>query len=175
MNQTEVDNPKKTRPRFTIRTLLVIVTLFSACLGGWIGYQNQRIRTIEQLRNHGAIVILRDKSPWWLSSIGVKTLRPFTAVATVELYVTPMGANARIGNGETMTPNARAQDMILRQADVARSNGAKDIHLGIIGEPAMEWFLFAQDNSMKAIVESAERYAARLEANIKNGANINPQ
>ena len=175
MNRTKDEDAKRGRPKFTIRTLLLIATLFAVCLGGWIGYKNQRIWSIEQLRNQGAIVILRDRPPGWLSSVGVKTLRPFTTVPTVELYVTPAGDNARVGSNESSTTNALAQDAILKQANVARSNGTEDIQLIIVGEPEMEWFSFAKDNSMAAIVDTAERYAARLKANVKTGANINPQ
>ena len=94
---------------------------------------------------------------------------------TVELYVTPAGDNARVGDSESITTNALAQDLILKQANVARSNGAEDIQLIIVGKPEMEWFLFAQENSMAAIGETAERYAARLKANLETGVNIDPQ
>jgi hypothetical protein len=164
----------KSRPRFSIKALLVVVTFLAVGLGGWIAYSNYKIQNLTGLREQSAIVIVRDQTPKALKSLGIKQLRPLSSVATVELYVTPKGANASIGDSEATMSVAAAQNIILEQATTARENGANDIQLILIDGSDAEWMRFARENSMSVIGESKPRYMARLKANRESGANINP-
>ena len=96
------------------------------------------------------------------------------SVPTVELYVTPRGADALIGSSEQLTCKANAQKYLQEKAMEARSYGAEDIQLILIDSFDSEWMKFASDNSMSAIGDSKQRYMARLKANQESGANINP-
>jgi hypothetical protein len=164
----------RSRPRFSIKALLVVVTLLAVGLGGWIAYSNYKIHNLTGLRKQSAIVIVRDQTPKALKSLGIKQLRPFSSVATVELYVAPKGANASIGDSEAVMPVAAAQKIILEQATAARENGATDIQLILIDDSDADWMKFARENSMSVVGESKPRYMARLKANRESGANINP-
>jgi len=170
----KVRKTKRTPLRFTVRTLLAVVTLVAVCLGGWISYENHKIHNLEKLRQQGAIVIVRDGTPQWLRSLGIERLVPFYSVPTVELYVTPKGNDAIVGNSGTLTSKSVAQKLILDQASTARANGANDIQLIIVDDFDREWSKFASDNSLASIGESKQRYAAWLKANLESGANINP-
>ncbi len=165
---------KRTRIRFSLKSLLVFVTLSAVVFGTWIAYSNFKIRKLVELRQQGVIVILRDGTPHWLKSIGIKRLSPFSRVPTVELYVTPMGSDAIVGNSENLTSNVIAQELIMEQVSTARAHGAEDIQLILVGSFSPEWMAFANDNSLSSIGDSKQRYAARLKANQKTGANINP-
>ena len=153
---------------------MAIVTLTAVGLGGWIVYSNYKIHKLIELRQQGAIVIIRDETPQWLESIGIERLSPFSSVPTVELYVTPMGTDALVGDSETLKSNAVAQRLILEQASTATAYGAEDIQLILVDNFDSEWMTFANDNSLSAIGESKQRYTARLKANRESGANINP-
>jgi hypothetical protein len=109
-----------------------------------------------------------------LKSLGIKHVPPFSSVATVELYVTPKGANASIGDSEELMPVAAAQRTILEQATAARENGANDIQLILIDSSPPEWMEFATQHSLSGIGDSKKRYITRLKANQKSGANTNP-
>lgn len=164
----------RTRLRFSIRALLGSVALLAISLGGWIAYSNYQLKELTELREQGAIVIIRDRTPEALRTIGIKHLSPFYSVPTVELYVTPRGMDALVGNSDKPISKAEAQDYILRKAAVARSYGATDIQLITLDSFDPEWVQFALENSMSSIGEKRKRYLARLEANQKSGANINP-
>jgi hypothetical protein len=162
------------RLRFSVKKLLTAVTLLALVLGGWIGYANYKIKNLTELRQEGEIVIIRDETSKALQSVGIEQARPFFSVPTVELYVTPKGANALIGDSEELIPNATAQKIILKKAMEARRNGAKDIQLILIDDFDSEWMKFGSENSMSVIGENRERYLKRLKANRDSGANINP-
>ena len=173
----QTDKPTHAKPRrlrFTVRTLLVALTVFAICFGGWIGYENQKIRNLKELRNQGAIVILRDGTPQWLKSLGIRELRPFCTIPTVELYVTPIGIDTIVGSSKTKTSKLEAQALILKQSSTAKTNGATNIQLVVVDNFDPEWGAFAMKNSLKFIVETKQRYLKRLEANLESGANINP-
>jgi hypothetical protein len=122
-----------------------------------------------------SIVIIRDRTPKVLQAIGIKQLHPFYSVPTVELYVTPMGADALIGNSDQLTSKAAAQKYLFEKATEARSYGAEDIQLILIDSNFdSEWMRFASEHSMSAIGDKKQRYMARLKANQESGANINP-
>jgi len=165
---------KRSRLRFSIKTLMVAVTLLAVGFGGWIAYSNYKIRKLTDLRQQGAIVIIRDRTPRVLQAVGIKQLHPFYSVPTVELYVTPRGADASIGNSDQLTSNSVAQKNLLELATLARSYGAKDIQLILICTFDSEWMKFASENSMSAIGDNKQRYLARLKTNQESGANINP-
>ncbi|MEX0643476.1 MAG: hypothetical protein WD468_12285 [Pirellulales bacterium] len=168
-------NRKRSRFRFSIKALMAAVTLLAVGLGGWIAYSNYRIHKLTGLLEEGAIVIIRDRTPKALQSIGIKQLSPFYSVATIELYVTPRGADALIGNSEQLTSNDVAQRYLVEKATLARSYGAKDIQLILIDSSFdSEWMKFASENAMSAIGDSKQRYMARLKANQESGANTNP-
>lgn len=135
---------------------------------------NYNIHNLTGLRKDGAIVIMREQPPKARESLGVEPLRPFSSVVTVELYVTPKGANASIGDSEAVMPVAVAQKHLVEKAAEARSYGAEDIQLGIIGGVDRDWMKFGIDNSMSVIGDSKPRYLAQLKANRESGANINP-
>jgi hypothetical protein len=162
------------RLRFSVKKLLAVATLLALALGGWIGYANYKINNLTSLRQEGEIVIIRDETPKALQSVGITQAKPFSSVATIELYVTPKGANASIGNSEEVMPRAAAQQYILEKATTARRNGATDIQLILIDGMDPEWVTFANENSMSVIGETRERYLKRLKANQKSGENINP-
>lgn len=92
----------------------------------------------------------------------------------MELYVTPRGNEAMVGNSQSSTSKAAAKKLILDQASTARANGADDIQLIIVDSFGREWSTFANNNSLACIGENKQRYAARLKANLESGANINP-
>lgn len=165
---------KRSSFRFSLKTLIASVTLLAVGIGGWISYSNYKIQRLRELRQQGAIVILRDRTPSVLQAIGIKQLPPFYSVPTVELYVTPRGAGASIGNSQQVTSKAVAQKCLQEIAMEARSYGAEDIQLIVIDSFESEWIKFASENSMSAIGDSQQRYLARLKANQDSGANINP-
>jgi hypothetical protein len=164
----------RSRLKFSIKALLAAMTLLAVGLGGWLAYTNYKIKKLTELRHQDAIVIIRKETPGALQSLGIEQLPPFSSVPTVELYVTPKGASATIGNSEELLPNAVAQKYILEQATEARNNGAQDIQLILVDTFDPEWANFAQKNSMSVIGDTKERYQARLKANQESGANINP-
>jgi hypothetical protein len=164
----------RTRLRFSIRTLLAVVTALAVGLGGWIGYSKDKLNKLAAMRQEGAIVIVRNGTPKWLRSIGVEQLSPFYSVSTVELYVTPMGDEALVGNSDKLISKEEAKSCILEQAAEARSYGSKDIQLILIDDFNAEWMEFAAANSMAVIGDRRPRYLARLAANQESGANINP-
>lgn len=165
---------KRSRLRFSIKNLMAAVTLLAVGLGGWIAYSNYKVQRLTELRQQGAIVIIRNRTPRVLQAIGIKQLHPFYSVPTVELYVTPRGADALIGNSEQLRSKAVTQKYLLEKAMAARSYGAEDIHLILIDSFDSEWMKFASENSMSAIGDNKQRYTARLKANQESGANINP-
>ncbi len=172
---TEKANGSKTKwIKFSVRTLMAIITLVAVCLASWIAFEKHKLRNLEELKQQGAIVILRNGTPQWLREIGVDRLSPFCSAPTVELYVTPKGNDAIVGNSESLTTKAIAQKLILDQASTARTNGAEHIQLIIVDSFDRDWSMFASDNSLAIIGESSERYVARLKANLESGANINP-
>lgn len=163
------------RFRFSIRFLLAIVTLLALILGGWIAYSNYEIHQLTNLRQQGAIVIIRDRTPGWLRTIGINHLHPFFSVPTVELYVTPQSTSTLIGNSDEPISTAAAQKEILKMAAEARSCGATDVQLILLDNFDGEWARFATTaNSMSIIGDSTQRYSARLKANQDTGANFNP-
>jgi hypothetical protein len=165
---------KQSRFRFSIRALIASLTIVAVGLGGWIAYSKHRIQGLFELRQQGAIVIVRDRTPQALQAIGISQLSPFFDVPTVELYVTPLGSDALVGNSETLTSSDIAQKTILEQASSARHYGAKDVQLILIDSFDPKWFAFAEDNSLTTIGDSKQRYMERLKANQESGANINP-
>jgi hypothetical protein len=165
---------KRIRFRFSLKALFTLIAVVAVAFGGWIGYSRYKIRRLVELREQGVIVILRDRTPTFLQSVGLKNMSPFFDVPTVELYVTPKGTDALVGNSDTLKSNAIAKEEILRQAAVARSYGAKDLQLILIGDFSPEWMAFAQENSYSIIGDSKQRYLKRLKANQESGANINP-
>jgi hypothetical protein len=169
-----MNNRKRTRLRFSLKTLFALVTIAAVCFGGWIEYSRYKIRKLVALRQQGVIVIVRDRTPKLLRSVGITNLSPFFDVPTVELYVTPKGADALVGNSETLLSDASARQRLLEQAAIARSYGAADIQLIQVDGSSPEWSAFADENSLLRIGESNERYKKRLKANQETGANINP-
>jgi hypothetical protein len=153
---------------------MIAFTLLAVGIGGWFAYAEYKIKNLTKLRQQGEIVIIRDGTPKSLQSVGIKQFGTLSSVPTVELYVTPKGANASIGESEELIPKAAAQNYILDEATKARSNGAKDIQLILIDGFDPEWMDFASKNAMSVIGESRERYLKRLKANRESGANINP-
>ncbi len=153
---------------------MAAVTLVAVGLGGWIAYSNYKIQKLIELRQQGAIVIIRDRTPSVLRAIGIKQLHPLYSVPTVELSVTPRGADALLGNSDQLTSSAVAQRYLLEKATLARNYGAKDIQLILIGSFDSKWMKFASENSMSPIGDSKQRYMARLKTNQESGANINP-
>jgi hypothetical protein len=169
-----LNRQSRIRFRFSLKALLAFITLVSLGIGGWKAYSLFRIKKLEELRQQGVIVILRDRTPQALQSIGLKQLSPFFDVPTIELYVTPLGADAQVGDSQSVVPNSTAEQSILEQARIARSYGAKDLQLGILGEWDNSWGEFAFKNSLSPIGDSRECYLKRLRANQESGANINP-
>lgn len=165
---------RTTRLIFSLKGLFAFVTLVAVILGAWIGYSRFKVKKLTELRQQGAIIILRDRTPQLLQSIGIRELSPFFDVPTVELYVTPNGGNAFVGDSETVTTNAQAKEQLLQQATVARSYGAEDIQLILVDGSTPEWRTFAKENGFKTIGERKQRYMKRLAANRESGANINP-
>jgi hypothetical protein len=166
---------KRFRPRFSLKALFALVTIIAIVLGGWIGYSRYKVRKLVELRQQGAIVILRDRTPSFLQSIGLKNMSPFFDVPTVELYVNPKGSEASVGNTENLISNTDAQVQLLRQASIARNYGAEDIQLILLTDESVpDWSAFAKENSFSTIRENPERYRKRLEANQESGGNINP-
>lgn len=164
----------RTRLRFSIKTLMAVVTFVALSLGGWIAWSKYKLQQLTVLRQQGTIIIIRDRTPRALQAIGIKQLHPFYSVPTVELYVTPKGADALVGNSEQVISNADARNNLLHQAAIARGYGATDIQLILIDSFDGEWTNFAFANSMALIGDSKQRYMARLKANQETGANINP-
>jgi hypothetical protein len=162
------------RARFSVKTLMIAWTLLAAGIGGWIAYAEYKMKNLTKLRQQGEIVIIRNETPKLLQSVGINELSPLSSVPTVELYVTPKGPNALIGDSEELIPKATAQKYILDKATKARNNGAKDIQLILVDSFDPEWMEFASENSMSIVGESRERYLKRLKANRESGANINP-
>lgn len=160
--------------RFSVRALLVGMTLLAVFLGGWIGYAKYKMRNLTELRDQGDIVIFRHETPKAMQSVGIEKFPPLTSSPTVELYVTPKGANALIGDSDELIPMAIAQERILEKATRARSNGAKDIQLILLDGFDPAWMSFAQSNSMNVIGDTRDRYLKRLKANRESGENINP-
>ena len=66
----------RTRVRFSVKALLVAMSLLAIGLGGWISYANYKLHKLTALRDEGAIVIIRDRTPKALQSIGV-TSEPY--------------------------------------------------------------------------------------------------
>src|SRR3954470_16323758 len=99
----------KRRVRFSIKSLLVVITLLAATLGAWIAYSTYEMKNLMALRNDDAIVVLRNQTPKALKAMGVKSSSPIFSAATVELYVTPLGTNALIGASNQPVPTANAQ------------------------------------------------------------------
>jgi hypothetical protein len=165
---------KQSRFRFSLRVLIASVTILAVGLGGWIAYSKHRMQNLIELRQQGAIVIVRDRTPQALQAVGISELSPFFDVPTVELYVTPVGNDAFIGNSDTLMSSDIAQKTIIEQASIARSYGAEDLQLILIDSFDPKWMTFGEDNSLSVIGDSKQRYMKRLEANQKSGANINP-
>jgi hypothetical protein len=163
-----------TRLRFSTRILLLSVTTVALALGGWIAYSKHRLNQLAGMRREGAIVIVRNGTPPWLQSIGVKQLSPFYSVSTVELYVTPMGSEAVIGVSDRPLPRDEAKSRLLDQANEARGYGSKDIQLISLGDLDRDWMAFAESNSLTVVSDSKERYLKRLAANQETGADVNP-
>lgn len=162
------------RFRFSIKVLIAVIAVIAVGFGNWIAYSNAKFARLYDLRDKGAIVIIRNDTPKVFQAIGLKHLTPFFDVPTVELYVTPIGQEAMVGNIKALWKTADAKDMILDQASVARSNGAKDVQLILIDDFDADWMMFAEEHEMASIGDSKERYEKRLKANQETGANINP-
>lgn len=162
------------RLRFSIRALLGTMALVALVLGGWVAYSHHKLHKLTELREDGAIVIIRDGTPEVLQSIGLKKLSPFCSVPTVELYVTPLGTDALVGNTDKPMSRKSAEEYIRGKAIEARNYGANDIQLILIDKFDTEWMKFAEDNRLAAIGDTKQRYMARLKANQETGANINP-
>jgi hypothetical protein len=154
---------------------MIALALLAAALGGWIGYAKYKMKNLTELRQQGEIVIIRHQTPNVMQSVGIEKFSPLTSVPTVELYVTPKGANALIGDGEELVPVATAQERILEKATEARNNEAKDIQLILLDGFDPAWMRFAKSNSMNVVGDTRDRYLKRLKANRESGANINPQ
>jgi hypothetical protein len=167
-------NRKVSRLRFSIKALLAAVAMVAIGLGGWIGYSTYKLRRLIQLRDEGAIVIIRDRTPRAFRAVGIEQLYPFYSVPTVELYVTPRGADAVVGNNDQLMSKEAAKKCLLQKASDARSYGAEDIQLITIDSFDFEWTDFAREHSIKSIGDNKARYIARLKANQESGANINP-
>jgi hypothetical protein len=172
----DMEEKKKRRLRFSIKTLIACITIVAMSLGGWIAFSKFQIQKLEELRDQGVIVIVRDRTPQAFQSVGIKRLSPFFDVPTIELYVTPLGNDAKVGNSDELVSNSDAEELILSQAALARSYGAEDIQLGLVDIGSFDhgWRMFATENSLLTVSESKERYAKRLRANQESGANINP-
>ncbi|HVT26516.1 MAG TPA: hypothetical protein VHE81_00725 [Lacipirellulaceae bacterium] len=164
----------RARVRFSLKALLAAMALLAIGLGVWISYANYKLHMLTALRKEGAIVIIRDRTPKALQSIGVKQLSPFCSVPTIEFYVTPRGSDALIGNSDKPMSKADAQEYLLAKEAEARTYGATDVQLVVIDSFDSEWMKFAIQHSMSAIGDSKQRYSARLKANQESGANINP-
>jgi hypothetical protein len=165
---------KQSRFRFSIRALFASVTILAVSLGAWIAYSKHRIQGLIELRQQGAIVIVRDRTPQALQAVGLSELSPFFDVPTVEFYITPVGNDAFVGNSDTLTSRDLAQKTILEQASIARSYGAEDLQLILIDSFDPKWMTFGEENSLSVIGETKQRYMKRLKANQESGANINP-
>lgn len=162
------------RVRFSIKVLLAVMAVVAVGFGNWIAYSNAKLASLDRLRDQGAIVIIRNKTPKVFQAIGLKHLTPFFDVPTVELYVTPLGQEAMVGNVKARWKTADAKHMIISQVRDARSNGAKDVQLILIDSFDADWMTFADEMGMATIGDSKERYEKRLKANQETGANINP-
>ena len=161
------------RFRFSIKTLIACLTILAVGLGGWISYSKHRIQGLLKLREQGAIVIIRDRTPEALQSVGIANLSPFFDVPTVELYVTAMQDDALVGSSDVLVSRATAQSQILEQVATAKSYGAQDIQLILVDSFDPQWMAFAEEHSLSTIGESKQRYMKRLHANQESGANIN--
>ena len=165
---------KQSRFRFSTRTLIACVTILAVVLGGWIAYSKYNIQKLLELRQQGAIVIIRDRTPQTLQRLGLQQLSPFFDVPTIELYITPIGDEASVGDSDQLISRVNAQEKILVQLATARSYGAEDIQLILVDKFDHEWMKFAEENSLATIGETKQRYVKRLRANQESGANINP-
>ncbi len=164
--------------RFSLKSLLLLVTLVAFALGAWIVSSQSRIREIESLRDQGTIVRLVCNPPSILQSIGLKNTWPlFVEPFVIELYVSPVEGGARLGDDDTVFSKEDAFARLLEQKAEASRMGASDIQLAIVmgpGRPPMEWLRFGTDNFGVSVCENESRYLLRLAANRENGANINP-
>lgn len=165
---------KQSRFRFSTKSLIACVTILAAVLGGWIIYSKYNIQKLLDLRQQGAIVIIRDRTPLSLQKLGIQHLSPFFDVPTIELYITAREDEAMVGDSDLLIPRVNAEEKILEQVATARRYGAEDIQLILIDNFDQKWMKFAEQNSLSTISESKPRYAKRLRANQESGANINP-
>lgn len=165
---------RQSRFRFSFRTLIACITILTVGLGGWISYSRYNIQKLLELRQQGAIVIIRDRTPQILKRFGIQQLSPFFDVPTIELYITAVGDEAKVGDSDHLISRGNAEERILEQATTARSYSAEDIHLCLVDNFDVKWGIFAQRNSFLCISESKQRYLKRLRANQESGANINP-
>lgn len=165
---------KPPRFRFSLKALVTFIAILAFTFSSWIVYSKYRIQRLIELRQQGAIVIIRNQTPQAFQAVGLGHLSPFYDVPTVELYVTPSGDTAKLGNVEAPVPKTDAEKAILEQASIARSYGAKDVQLIMIDSFDPGWMGFAEDNGLSSIGDSKERYLKRLKANQETGANINP-
>jgi hypothetical protein len=165
---------QRARFRFSIRAAMALLTVVAVGLASWIFYSKHRMQKLVGLRDQGVIIIVRDRTPQLLQYIGIRELSPFFDVPTVELYVTPVGEDAYVGNSNALVSREEAEGSILQQASTARSYGADDLQLILIDNFDSKWMGFGDQHSLSVIEDGKERYAKRLRANQENGANLNP-
>lgn len=170
----DISTDNHRRFRFSTKSLISAVTVIAVILGGWIFYSKYNIQQLLELREQGAIVIIRDRTPLALQRVGIQNLTPFFDVPTIELYITAIEDTAIVGDSDQPISRVEAQKEILAQVATARRYGAEDIQLILIDNFDHEWGMFAQENSLLTIGDSKPRYAKRLQANQETGANINP-